>query len=165
MDIEIRRADLSDVEGMSIVVDSAWRENYKDIFSAEQIAEYTGKNRRNSFKSLIVNGKSVYVLTADGEISAVCAAQFCEEKTYEGYAEIMLMYVHPKFQHQGFGSRLLSHTLEEMRKKGYKNAVLDTAEKNENARRFYKKLGFTEQKSDVSRKFDDVTRVIYTIKL
>lgn len=161
----IRRAVLSDVEGMSAVVDSAWRENYKEIFSSEQIAEYTGENRRKSFANLLNNGKNVWVLLCDAEIAAVCAAQTCEDKPFEGYAEIMLMYVHPKFQHQGFGSRLLLHTLDEMRSKGYSHAVPDTAEKNASARKFYEKLGFTERKIGVSRKFDDVTRIIYTIKL
>lgn len=165
MKIEIRRAKLSDVEGMSVVVDSAWCENYKEIFSSEQIAEYTGENRRKSFANLVNNSKDVFVLLHDNEIAAVCAAQTCEDKLFEGYAEIMLMYVHPKFQHQGFGSKLLLHTLDEMRSKGYLYAILDTAEKNVNARRFYEKLGFTERNTDESRKFDDVTRIIYTIKL
>lgn len=165
MEVEIRHAKLSDVEGMSVVVDSAWRENYKEIFSSEQIAEYTGENRRKSFTNLLYNGKDVWVLLCDYEIAAVCAVQTCEEKPFEGYAEIMLMYVHPKFQHQGFGSKLLLHTLDEMRSKGYLHAVLDTAEKNVNARKFYEKLGFAERKIGVSRKFDDVTRIIYTIKL
>lgn len=165
MEIKIRRAELLDVEGMSIVVDSAWRENYKDIFSAEQIAEYTGENRRKSFTGLVNGGKDIFVLLCNDEVAAVCAVQSCGEKPFEGYAEIMLMYVHPKFQHQGFGSKLLTHTLNAMREKGYSSAVLDTAEKNANARRFYEKLGFIERKSDVSRKFDDVTRIIYTIKL
>lgn len=164
MDI-IRTAFMSDVEEMSAVVDCAWRENYKDIFSSEQIAEYTGEKRRKSFVYLLNSGKDIIVLLHDDMITAVCAAQTCEDKPFEGYAEIMLMYVHPEFQHCGFGSRLLSHTLEEMRSKGYSHAVLDTAEKNVNARRFYEKLGFTEHKTDVSRKFDDVTRVIYTKKL
>lgn len=161
----IRTAFMSDIEEMSEVVDCAWRENYKHIFSREQIAEYTGEKRRNSFVYLLNKGKDVFVLSDDDRLIAVCAAQSCEEKPFEGYAEIMLMYVHPEYQRKGFGSRLLSHALEEMRQKGYSHAVLDTAEKNVNARRFYEKLGFTEQKTDVSRKFDDVTRVIYTIKL
>lgn len=164
MDI-IRHAFMSDVEGMSAVVDCAWRENYKEIFSPEQIAEYTGEKRRKSFVYLLNSGKDIFVLLHNDEITAVCAAQTREDKPFEGYAEIMLMYVHPDFQHCGFGSRLLSHALEEMRQKGYSHAVLDTAEKNANARKFYEKLGFTEQKTDVSRNFDDVIRVIYTKKL
>ena len=75
----------------------------------------------------------------------------------------MLLYVLPEWQHKGIGKKLLSHTLRKMRGKGYKSAVLDTAEKNISARKFYEKFGFTERKTFVSRKFDEVTRVIYTI--
>lgn len=150
---------------MSEVVDSAWRENYKFIFSPQQIAAYTGENRRRSFKALLNDGKDIYVLTVDGMVSGVCAVQTCEQEPFIGYAEIMLMYISPRFQGQGLGSRLLTHALNEICKKGYIHAVLDTAEKNENARRFYEKLGFTEFKTDVSRKFDNVTRVIYTRQL
>ncbi len=163
MRIDIRPAVLSDVEGMSQVLDKAWHENYKDIFSEEQIAAYTGSYRRESFTRLINGGKDVFVLLCDGEITAVCAAQTCEEKPFEGYVEIMLLYVLPEWQHKGMGKKLLSHTLRKMRGKGYKSAVLDTAENNLNARKFYEKFGFTERRTAVSRKFDNVTRVIYTI--
>lgn len=165
MRICIRSAQMSDVEEMSVVVDSAWHENYKDIFSAEQISEYTGANRRKSFTNLLNDGESVFVLQYGNEIAAVCASREPDDDLFKGYVEIMLMYVRPKFQHQGFGSRLLLHTLGEMRSKGYSHVVLDTAEKNLYARRFYEKLGFTKLKTDVSRKFGDVTRIIYTINL
>lgn len=165
MKICIRPAEMSDVEEMSVVVDSAWCENYKDIFSAEQISEYTGESRRKSFTNLLNGGKYVFVLQYDDVIAAVCAVQDSDDDLFKGYAEIMLMYVHPKFQHQGLGSRILLHTLGEMRSRGYSHAVLDTAEKNVYARRFYEKLGFTKCKTDVSRKFGDVTRIIYTIDL
>lgn len=163
MRIDIRPAALADVEGMSRVLDSAWRENYKDIFSAEQIAAYTGDYRRDSFIRLINGGKDVFVLLCDGEIAAVCAAQTCEEKAFEGYVEIMLLYVLPEWQCKGLGKKLLSHTLRKMRGKGYKSAVLDTAEKNIAARKFYEKFGFTMRKIYSSREFEDVTNVIYTI--
>ncbi|MDE7362875.1 MAG: GNAT family N-acetyltransferase [Oscillospiraceae bacterium] len=148
---------------MARVVDSAWRTSYKDVFSPEQIAAYTGEYRRRSFTELIESGRDVFVLLADGEAAAVCAAQTCTEKPFEGYAEIMLLYVDPEWQRKGMGKKLLSHTLRKMRGKGYKSAVLDTAELNTPARRFYEKFGFTERKTPVSRKLDDVTMVIYTI--
>lgn len=165
MEIEIRRAMISDVEGMSIVVDSAWCENYRDIFSAVQIAEYTGENRRRSFTNLLNDGKDVFVLVCGEKIRAVCAAQCSEDDEFKGYTEIMLMYVHPKFQNMGFGSKLFLYVLLKMRDEGYTYAVLDTAEKNAGARRFYEKHGFIEQGRDISRKFGDVTRVIYTKEL
>lgn len=157
----IRPAVLSDVEEMSVVVDSAWHENYKDIFSPEQINAYTGEHRRKSFTALLNNGKDVSVLLRDDVVAAVCAVQECEETPYEGYAEILLMYVHPMFQHMGMGSKLLSHTLRRICDKGFKGAVLSTAEKNENARCFYKKLRFTERRS---KEFDGVVYITYTIE-
>lgn len=163
MRIDIRPAAPHDVEGMSRVVDSAWRENYKALFSEEQIAAFTGEYRRESFTKLINGGKDVFVLLCDGKVTAVCAAQTCEERPFEGYAEIMLLYVAPEWQRKGLGKKLLSHTLRKMRGKGYKSAVLDTAEKNDAARKFYEKFGFTERKTSVSRKIENVTRIIYTI--
>lgn len=144
MSIEIRRAKASDIEGMSVVVDSAWRENYKDIFSKERIDQYTGAHRRESFKGLLERGVDILVLTTDDEIAALCAFQMTVE--FPDCAEIMLLYVHPQYQRRGFGGRLLSNVLNGLRRDGFARAVLDTAEKNEGARRFYEKHGFVFQK-------------------
>lgn len=144
MDIDIRPAALSDIEGMSSVVDSAWRENYRDIFTADIIDKFTGRHRRESFKKLLERGVDILVLTVDGGIAAVCSFQRTD--AMPDCAEIILMYVHPNYQRQGIGGRLLSYVLNELRCGGYVRAVLDTAEKNEGARRFYEKLGFTLQK-------------------
>ncbi len=141
---EIRPAALSDVEGMSVVVDSAWRENYRDIFPPEIIGKFTGQHRRDSFRKLLERGVDIRVLTVDGEIAALCAFQ--RSGALPDCAEIILMYVHPKHQRQGYGGRLLSYVLEELRRGGYTSAALDTAEQNEGARRFYEKQGFTLQK-------------------
>ncbi len=144
MRTDIRPAALSDVEGMSVVVDSAWRENYRDIFPPEIIDKLTGQHRRDSFRKLLERGVDIRVLTVDGEIAALCTFQ--RSDALPDCAEIILMYVHPKHQRQGYGGRLLSYVLEELRRGGYTSAVLDTAEKNEGARRFYEKQGFTLQK-------------------
>lgn len=144
MNFEIRRAGYSDIEGMSVVVDSAWRENYRDIFTDDMIEKFTGEHRRESFKGLLERGVDIFVMTADGEITALCAFNCADDML--DCAEIILMYVHPKYQRQGFGGRLLSHILNELRQGGYVRTVLDTAEKNEGARRFYEKHGFTLQK-------------------
>lgn len=164
MRIDIRPAELSDVEGMSRVVDDAWRTSYTDIFSPEQIAAYTGEYRRRSFTELIESGRDVYVLLIDGEATAVCAAQTRAEAHYDGYAEIMLLYVAPEWQHKGMGRKLLSHTLRKMRGKGCKGAVLTTAEKNPSARRFYERFGFTVRSKPVKDKSDDGSKVTYTIE-
>ncbi len=114
MRIEIRPAALSDVEEMSVVVDSAWRENYHDIFTQEIIDRFTGQHRRDSFKSLLEREVDTLVLTVDGEIAALSAFQ--RSDSLPGCAEIILVYVHPKHQRQGYGGRLLSYVPEELRR-------------------------------------------------
>ena len=54
------------------------------------------------------------------------------------------------------------HSLREMRKKGFKSAVLETAAKNANARKFYEQFGFEEQKF-AARNYDGVDYVTYKI--
>lgn len=141
MNIEIRRAELSDIEEMSAVVDSAWRENYRDIFTKEIIDQFTGKHRRESFARLIDCGTDIRVLTVDRRMAALCAFRALEER-YRS-AEVILMYVHPDLQRRGYGERLLSNVLETLRDIGCSFVTLDTAEKNGGARRFYEKHGFT----------------------
>lgn len=140
MDIEIRRADFSDIEEMSVIVDSAWRVNYRDIFPDDVIDRYTGKHRRESFARLINSGTDIRILTVDGRITALCAFQPLENE--RGLAEIILMYVDPNEQRRGYGEMLLSNMLKTLRGGGYSFVTLDTAEKNEGARRFYEKRGF-----------------------
>lgn len=161
MRIDIRPAAIPDVEGMSRVLDKCWRENFAEIFSPAQIERYTGEYRRRSFTKLIVDGKYIYVLLVDGEISAVCASEFCEEKPFYASAKILMLYVLPEKQRKGHGKKLLMHTLREMRKKGFKSAVLETAESN-GARKFYEKFGFSEQKL-AARNYDGVDYVTYKI--
>lgn len=162
MRIDIRPAELSDVEGMSRIVDGCWRENYKSFFSQEMIERYSGERRRRSFTKLIVDGKYIYVLLVDGEICAVCAGECCEDKAFEGCVSIMLLYTAHDMQHKGYGKKLLMHFLREARKKGYKGAVLETAEDNADARRFYEKFGFSERKAS-AREFDGIRYVTYKI--
>lgn len=159
MNIEIRRANSSDIEGMSVVVDSAWRENYRDIFTSDIIDKFTGEHRRESFHLLLDRGVDIFVLTADGEIAALCAFQ--QTVILPDCAEIMLMYVHPKFQRRGYGGRLLMYSLNEMRLSGFVRAVLDTAKKNEGARLFYENYGFTLQKEFT----DGISYVSYMVEL
>ena len=160
MNFEIRQAESRDIEGMSVVVDSAWRKNYRHIFTDEQISAFTGNRRRESFTKILNDGKDVYVLTVYSMITAVCAAQSCEEPQFAEYAEIIQLYVLPGYQRMGFGRKLLSYTLQKLSDKDFKGAFLYTAEKNENACRFYEKCGFT---ACNNKKFGGVVYIGYKI--
>lgn len=86
--------------------------------------------------------QSIFVQLIDKEPIAFCAVRECHEKPFVGYAYIKDLYVMPQWQNKGFGKKLLMHTLRMMRNSGFMNAVLQTAESNAGARRFYERFGF-----------------------
>ena len=165
MRIDIRAAAQTDIADIAAVSDASWRDTYSGILSEEQTALYTGENRISAIQQLLLKNADIFVLLIDGKISAVCVADECDEKGFFGYVCIQSLCVLPELKRRGLGRKLLNHTLRKMREKGYKYAVLDTMEQNVAARRFYEKIGFTAVKTDVSRKFDNITRVIYKIEL
>lgn len=93
---------------------------------------------------LLDERRVVFVLLWNREPVAFCAARECARKPFLGYALISDLYVLPEYQRKGCGRKLLSHTLRRLRADGYRNAVLETAEDNVAARRFYEKFGFAQ---------------------
>lgn len=102
--------------------------------------------------------QSVFVQLIDRVPIAYCAVRERNTKPFIGYAYIKDLYVLPEWQSKGFGKKLLMHTLRTMRGSGYMNAVLETAEENSGARRFYEKFGFEKRDIDGSGGY-----VTYTI--
>ncbi len=102
--------------------------------------------------------QSVFVQLVDRVPIAFCAIRECSTKPFIGYAYIKDLYVLPEWQRKGYGRKLLMHTLRTMRGKGYLNAMLDTAEDNTGARRFYERFGF--EKRDIGGSSGYVTYVI-----
>lgn len=102
--------------------------------------------------------QSVFVQLVDRVPIAFCAIRERSTKPFIGYAYIKDLYVLPEWQGKGYGRKLLMHTLRTMRGKGYLNAMLDTAEDNAGARRFYERFGF--EKRNIGGSSGYVTYVI-----
>lgn len=134
MRIDIRTAIYPDVEKLALIKVLAKHGDEASEMSLDFETEYISK--------LIDERRTVFVLLWDRVPVAFCAARECVRKPFLGYALISDLYVLPEYQHKGNGRKLLSHTLRKLRADGYLNAVLETAEDNKSARRFYEKFGF-----------------------
>lgn len=86
--------------------------------------------------------QKVFVQLVDRVPIAFCAVRECTIKPFVGFAYIKDLYVLPEWQSKGYGKKLLMHALRTMRQCGYISAVLETAEENDGARRFYERFGF-----------------------
>lgn len=134
MRIDIRTAIYPDVEKLALVKVLAKHGDDVNAVSLDFETEYVN--------GLLDERRMVFVLLWDRVPVAFCAARECVRKPFLGYALISDLYVLPEYQHKGNGRKLLSHTLRKLRADGYLNAVLETAEDNKAARRFYEKFGF-----------------------
>ena len=60
----------------------------------------------------------------------------------KGEFAIVHIGVDPSMQRRGIGYKLMNHLIEIARTSGYHSAILDVAERNDNARLLYERLGF-----------------------
>ncbi len=151
MRVDIRPAIYSDIPKLAGIKQLARGES-SDANSAAFLAEL------EYLTEFLDDRQSVFVQLIDRVPIAYCAVRERNIKPFVGYAYIKDLYVRPDWQSKGYGKKLLMHTLRTMRQNGYMNAVLETAEGNEGARRFYEKFGF--EKRDIGGSSGYVT---YTI--
>lgn len=140
MKIDIKPAQINQIEEMSEVINSTWNAVYKNLISEDDMAYFIDFERRKcSFESMLDNGTIIFNIICDGKISGVVS---CGKTKYNGICEIIQLYVLPSYQNKGFGRKLLCHALRFMRKSGFKEAILWVMESNKPAIDFYEKFGF-----------------------
>ncbi len=168
MRIEIKKADTTRVYEISKVINETWQSCYKDMLTAEDIKKYTDTAfREKHTMEGMNNGREYFLINCDDEVVGICSTeQSRESDLVHGYCSILQLYVLPEFQNKGLGKKLLSHTLREMRRKGYKNALLWTQAQNAAARRFYERIGFVSDTKGVGTMFKKPIDIVrYVIEL
>lgn len=133
MRVDIRQAIYSDMPMLA---------NLKLLARGEAATDVRFGSELLYLNAFLDERQSVFVQLIDREPIAFCAVRECHEKPFVGYANIKDLYVTPQWQNKGYGKKLLMHTLRAMRNDGYMNAVLQTADSNAGARRFYERFGF-----------------------
>ena len=81
-----------------------------------------------------------------------------QEKYKADYPAHLHIDLLPEFQHMGLGRKLMDALCEDLSSKGVKGIVLTVWIRNDNARRFYEKYGFTLLETKK-------TSVVYGLKL
>ena len=110
-------------------------QSYLDALPLERWADKLGNTGYESFRAdymLYDNGK--FVAT-----SSICKAR---NEQYEGWGEVMSIYVLPEEFRKGYGGALFSYVTNQLKENGYSNIYLWVLEENQRARKFYEKMGF-----------------------
>ena len=77
----------------------------------------------------------------DAGLQAGTVCKF-NSRGYEGWGEIISFYTHPDHKRKGYGTKLMEEVLRRLSGQGYLQVFLFVLRENENARRFYEKMGF-----------------------
>ena len=147
--IEIRPIQQQEVPEAKLVIFSVAHELFKEANSLEEsIALYTSKGKCGEMDDVqtnyFENGGTFLVTIADGRIVGTGAIRYLEE----GVCELKRMWLLFEYHGQGHGYRMMQELFRIARERGYKFIRLLTDPiVQDNAVRFYKRLGFYEIQS------------------
>lgn len=166
--VDIRIAEKSDAEIITQIINNTWKVTYENIVPECDIVKYTDYSfRLNKVSEYLADGKTVFLI-ANYNSSDCGVISFCEYngENFDNCANILQLYVLPAFQKKNIGKALLDYALHVLIQRGYKTAVLNTLEKNMNARSFYERNGFEFCGTEFSPLFSEkVVRRLYKKEL
>ena len=149
---------------ISSVYEQSWKTAYRGIVPDDYLdsipaGRWASKVDNPSWHTL--------VCLEDGQI--IGTSSFCESRfdVFEGYGEIISIYLLPEYVGKGCGRQLMERALSELRKQRYTKAFLWVLEENNRARAFYEKIGFVLSDKSIESNIGgkDLKEVSYTIDL
>ena len=142
MDIQIRRAEGKDAEGIAHVHVESWKTTYSGIMKDAIIAGLDVGRRTELWKHNIAQeGNIVFVAEKNDRIIGFATGSPVKEGEYSGYdGDVTSIYFYKEEQGYGYGRLLLEALFSEFRQRGFRNAIVKVLDQND-SRKFYERLG------------------------
>lgn len=166
--IDIRSADKNDIAVIAYIINETWKVTYKNIAPEKDIIKYTDKtSRENQITDYLDKGElKFFIARFNSADCGIISYKEYDKSDYEDCAYIMQLYILPGFQKIGIGKALMAYATDIVKEKGYKRIILNTLEKNSNARAFYEKLGYEYIGAELSPLFSEkIVRALYKKEL
>lgn len=158
----IKNATIDNVKEISKIHSLSWKAAYKNI-----IPENYLKNLKDDFWvehfTYIINrcaNKVKLIYKNDILIGCISYGKSKDER-FNMYGEIFSMYILPEYFGMGYGKKLLTNSLSDLKNLGYSKVMLWVLKDNRDARSFYEKNGFI--KSDYVYDFEIMNKKLQTV--
>lgn len=147
MEIEIREANLSDLNNLAVLKQHVWLSTYAtdgliDVYSKYVLSEYSIKNVQ---KAIADTSKLTLLAVKDncllGCVEILLSPESPTDRV-EPCIEISTFYILEKFQRKGIGKRLLDECINKIKLMNHNKVWLTVYYKNQNAIDFYMKQNF-----------------------
>ena len=146
----IKQAKKCDASHIIKINTDCWLTNYQDFLSKDILCKRKEEapEREKKWEEIIEKDKSFYVYKIDNEIIGFSSFGKSHNKDYSDYGELYSIYFNPKYQNNGYGSKLFKYSLRKL-KKEYNDVIVVTMKESQ-AVKFYQKMGGT-----IIQEFDD----------
>lgn len=142
--LTFRDATAEDAGLISHIYATSWRKAYRNVISEDYLRRLPNDYWVPSVRSWLVSGQ-LYGLIAleDGRPVGCVIYGRGRDPAYEGWGEIVSLYLLPECMRRGVGGALLQEALRLLREDGYERCYLWAIDGNMIADGFYRKHGFT----------------------
>ena len=143
MEVNIRKATISDAENIAKINISSWQKTYKNIFPKEFLDglsdEESEKNTILRMQENIKNDNNYLVAELNNEVVGFCKIGKSTKENYEDCGEIIALYVKNEKVKKGIGKQLFIAS-NNLLKETYENNIVSCIRENP-SNNFYKKMG------------------------
>lgn len=139
--ITIRKAVLTDAEGIAKVHVDSWKTTYANIVSDEYLDNLSYESREQMWTDAIPYGGVFVAENNEGKIVGFSKGGKERSGKYKGYeGELYAIYILKEYQGQGIGTALIKPVIDEIKGMGL-NTMLVFVLKDNTSRHFYEALG------------------------
>ena len=140
--MEIRRANIDDIEGIAKVHVDSWRTTYKGIIPDEFLSNLSYGNRIEVWKRNMKDNNN-YIVVAENEkkqIVAFVTAGKRETNEIKNSGDLTSIYALKEYQGMGIGKKLLKEAFLHFEKLGYQKIFVEVLDDNK-TKYFYEYYG------------------------
>jgi GNAT superfamily N-acetyltransferase len=160
--VSIRPATIDDAGASAAILCRTWQSAFMNILSPEELARGTDINARVAmFRLILSSGGGYYIAYYDNAPCGILSFGKSRDTDKSDAAEIISVYTLENYWGKGVGTAMIEFALTELDHRGYRQVLLWVFEKNERARRFYEKMGFTPEGARKEGRFGNVTEIRY----
>ncbi len=146
--LSIRRANPSDAEALAVLHVQAWQWAYRGqlpdayLDSLSDAIEHRVEWRRAALEN-VTSEYRTWVAEIDGRVVGFADTGPPEDgETERRIAKLFTIYLDETVVGQGAGRALLAHAMDDLVRRGYREAILWVLDSNVRARRFYEAAGW-----------------------
>ncbi len=125
--------------GASHIYALSWKAAYQGIVPQQYLDELSLERWTPFLQESPYLG---FVLKDDEKFIATSSISPARDETMQDWGEIISLYALPEYFYRGYGKKLLSFVLSELKGKGFEKVYLWVLEENVQARAFYERNGF-----------------------